>query len=488
MTAHKMSAEDLHARVPVANAPRKITLPVYYRDEKIADARMDPDMQVQTQDLAAWIKSRLRADVQEQLMRHRSIPADGLAPLGLSYDAEMARLVVRPAGEFMQRQDIAIRGHALAPGEEVVMPAAISGFANFRLGQDIVTEGGGGTAPGRDGRQPLRIDTDGAINIRNWVLEGRADYLEDASHSLARRDVRLVRDLPDKMVRLAAGDLSYPVTGFQSYQPMLGVSVARNFSLQPYRVTVPTGETSFTLDSPARVDVLVNGQRARTLRLDPGSYDISDFPVADGGNEVTLEITDAAGRVERKTFSLFSDQQLLQKGLHEFAYNAGIRSETVDRKLEYDAAAPGVSLFHRYGFSDTVTGGLSAQGDRDTRQAALSGLMVTKAGTFARNLRAVMRRDAARIWRRARRIAMSARSRAAIFPQPPSGAARTLPHWARRALPIPRPLKPACVTASLSSAMSTWALAGVTGSGATRRRMTIPTAPVSATAFHPPSA
>ena len=48
--------------------------------------------------------------------------------------------------------------------------------------------------------------------------------------------------------------------GFQSYQSLLGLTVARNFSLQPYRITQPLGQTSFFLKAPSKVEVLVNGR------------------------------------------------------------------------------------------------------------------------------------------------------------------------------------------------------------------------------------
>ncbi len=322
----------------------------------------------------------------------------------------------------MQKKDIALRGYAPEAGAAVLMPADLSAFVNLRGGQDIVTSG-----PEDNGRQPLRLDSDGAINFKNWVVEGRAHYTEDGVPAFVRDDVRLVHDLPESMVRLAAGDLSYPVIGFQSYQPMLGVSIARNFTLQPYRVTMPTGETSFVLESPSRVDVLVNGQQVQSLRLDPGSYDISDFPIADGGNDVTLMITDVTGRVERKTFSLFSDQQLLQKGLHEYTYNMGVVSENDASGIHYKTDTPALSLFHRYGLTETVTTGFSAQGSRDAKQAALLALAALPIGTVGvetavsdasatgaatrlsfRRTNAVTRRDfsATAIWRSAQFTAL----------------------------------------------------------------------------------
>lgn len=377
-----MGAAGMYDRLSVQNeatpvpAARQMTLPLYHRNAVVAQVRMDGDMNVQTEDIRSWATANMNAEGLS-LLAGRFVRADGTAPLSLAYDAANGVLMINPSPVLMRKKEIALRDRALAPGEVVLPPAALSGFVNLRGGQDIVTQG-----MGDEGRQPLRLDSDGAVNWRDWVLEGRMHYTEDAEQPLVRDDVRLVRDIPDKMVRLAAGDLSYPVTGFQSYQSMLGVSIARNFTLQPYRVTAPTGETSFTLDSPARVEVLVNGRQVQSLRLDAGAYDMSDFPVADGGNDVTLVITDATGRVERKTFSLFSDQQLLQKGLHEYTYNVGVASDRDADGITYRAENPVASFFHRYGVSDTATLGFSGQGDDTVQQATLLALVATPVGTL----------------------------------------------------------------------------------------------------------
>jgi len=117
--------------------------------------------------------------------------------------------------------------------------------------------------------------------------------------------------MPDHLVRTALGDLSYPVEGFQGFQPMLGLTVARNFDLQPYRVSEPTGQTSFFLNSPSRVDIYVNERKVQTMQLNSGPYDMADFPVVNGSNNVKLVITDASGRVEVKQVDIVSDANLL---------------------------------------------------------------------------------------------------------------------------------------------------------------------------------
>ena len=160
---------------------------------------------------------------------------------------------------------------------------------------------------------------------------------------------------------------------------MLGLTVARNFDLQPYRVSEPPGRTSFFLNSPSRVDIYVNDRKVQTLQLNSDPYDMNDFPVVNGSNNVKLVITDAAGRVEIRNVDIVSDANLLDAGLHKFAYNVGVISTTVNRARQYDSNQPVLSAFHRYGVSDSFTLGGNLQADR---MQGMAGVDATVGGTW----------------------------------------------------------------------------------------------------------
>lgn len=260
-----------------------------------------------------------------------------------------------------------------------VEPSAVSAFLNVRTGIDHVQQSSTGYG---EGLQPIRADFDGAINLHNWVIEGSARYTEDATYPWRRGNFRLVRDDPERRLRYTAGDLAYPTTGFQQFRPMAGVTVARNFALQPYRITEPRGQTSFFLRSPSTVEVLVNGRPIRTLRLAPGPHSLQDFNLADGGNDVVLQITDDVGRRETLRLSFFFDARLLAAGEHEFAYSVGVPSHPGDRGPEYATDTPAVSFFHRFGITDSFSAGMNFQGDENRQLMGVESLWATGFGTF----------------------------------------------------------------------------------------------------------
>lgn len=295
--------------------------------------------------------------------------------IGLQYDPAQVAVVANVVPTARRMEDVGVQEPTTAPLGKVVKPAAVSAFVNMYGATSYVQDLGI-----NEGFQPLNLDFDGAVNVRDWVLEGRVNYLQDEVNPLSLQDTRVVRDDPARMLRYQVGQVSYPVTGFQKFTPMLGAGVARNFSLQPYRITQPLGRSEFVLNSPATVDIYVNGARVKTLQLAAGVYALNDFPVVNGANNVKLVITDATGRSEEKTFPVVSDSNLLAQGLSEFALSGGVPMNATGRGLSYDGDRPQVVGLWRYGMDEAWTLGGNFQGDGDTQMAGLEQVRMSKLG------------------------------------------------------------------------------------------------------------
>jgi outer membrane usher protein len=349
-----------------------IAVPVYLDKRPMGMAQMlvmpDPQQSyVQAAPLLALLKNRIpdaHLKSLEGAAAHGFLKlADGArGGVALRFDDTLVALVVSVPSHSRKERSLRVGGPADMSHTLITPPAPVSAYMNFFGAEDYVDRG----VPAQDaGRQPFRLSTDGAVNVKGWVLENDGDFIEGAPHPWQRGDTRLVHDLPDQLVRTALGDLSYPVEGFQSFQPIFGLTVARDFDLQPYRVSAPTGQTSFFLNSPSRVDIYVNDRKVQSLQLNAGPFSISDFPVVNGSNDVKLVITDAAGRVEVRNVSIVSDDNLLAAGLSQFAYNVGVVSATANGTQRYEFDRPVLSVFHRYGVTDGLTLGANLQADQD---------------------------------------------------------------------------------------------------------------------------
>lgn len=319
--------------------------------------RFDPEGLLRALSEIPWPSERL-----QQLNNFKD--ADGLISLealpqaGLSYqlDEANARLeIIAPVAErdvlpYQLRRRFAPRG-------ERVPQTDFSAILNLRGGLDYVHEG----PETFQGRRPMTLGLDGALNWRGWVLEGEANYLEDAPEGpWERGDIRLLRDDPQSLVRYTAGDLRYPTAGFQTYFPMGGVAVTRLYSLDPYRRQTISASQQILLDLTSDVEIFVNGRRERSVRLPPGRYNLSDFPVASGLNDVEVRIIDAAGRERSLFIPFFFSPIFLAEGEHDFNYAVGATSQRFYDPYDYEGL--GFSAYHRYGLWDGFTLGATTQG------------------------------------------------------------------------------------------------------------------------------
>ncbi|MHB9118768.1 MAG: fimbria/pilus outer membrane usher protein [Burkholderiales bacterium] len=370
MLCSLLCTDSVAADFPPKNAV-PISVPLYLDKRLMGMAQMlvMPDPQssyVQAAPLLAMLKNLLPEEglkAMEAAAMHGflSVKDGDKGGVELRFDETLIALVVTIPSKNKKQQSLRVRRNFDVSNKIITPPSAVSAYLNIFGAQDYVD---GGMQPQYQGRQPFRMSADGALNMNGWVLESSGDYIGDDSRPWQRGNTRLVHDLPDHRIRTALGDLSYPVEGFQSFQPMLGLTVARSFDLQPYRVSEPTGQMSFFLNSPSRVDIYVNDRKVQTLQLNSGPFNISDFPVVNGSNNVKLVITDATGRVEVRNVDIVSDANLLAAGLHKFAYNIGFISTAVNREKQYDFGQPVLSAFHRYGLTDNLTLGGNLQADQ----------------------------------------------------------------------------------------------------------------------------
>ncbi len=174
-----------------------------------------------------------------------------------------------------------------------------------------------------------------------------------------RSQTRLTRDFFDSAIRLDAGEFNLPITGLQGAGALLGLSVARNYDdIRPFQNIHPSGRSALTLDRDSTIIVLVNGLESRRLHLAPGRYEFSDFGVPYGASNVKLLVEDLAGRREVTSLSLFNSVNLLQRGITDFGFSAGLRPGLSEGSYGGPVL---VSGYWTKGFTDRLTAGIGGQ-------------------------------------------------------------------------------------------------------------------------------
>lgn len=317
----------------------------------------------------AALRQRIRSTGQLTIIDMR---AEGLTP---EYDVSRVELRLGIPLEMRTTQSLSlVQGYGAEPGE-LLGAADVSGYINFLSGKEFVS-------PSQGTRPPFVTDFDGAFSVRGYTLEGVATYRDNAASTWQRGNVRFLHDEPDTRTRYSMGDLTYNLDGFQSFQSSGGIAIARNFGLQPYRSSAPVGQSDLNLDRNARVDVLVNGQMVRTLNLTPGRYNVRDFPLVGGTNDVTLRVTDEVGRVNYIRFPFVFDATVLAAGEQDFSYIVGVPSTTTAHGPDYHDNDHVISAYHAYGLTDQLTIGANYQGSNSVNVVGAEGRLATMFGTF----------------------------------------------------------------------------------------------------------
>ncbi len=262
-----------------------------------------------------------------------------------------------------------------------IQPLQYSAYLNIRGSVDLYEQG-----PDTGFQAPVFL-LNGAVNMKGVVLEGDAIWIPGSQgKDFQRLGTRLVYDDTEGLFRTTVGDLEPQSRGFQSAPDIAGISFFRSYSvLNPQQVIRPRGDRTFRLERASTVEVIVNGQQVRRLQLAPGNYNLRDFPFAQGGNDIRLNVLDDTGRSEVLRFNIFLDQTQLAKDLVEFGLYAGVKAPLAASGPDYTDEWV-VSGFVRGGLTDNITLGANFQADDRIQMAGIEAVFGTPLGSFGTNV------------------------------------------------------------------------------------------------------
>jgi outer membrane usher protein len=280
------NAQAANAGVQLNPTGQPITLTVPARDGGIylgdVVIRIDTNDQISfsSQRLLDLLSNVVDPDVLENLNAQFGdsgtlSPSDfGAYGIGVAYNSQDLTLELSIAAERRATRTVQVSPLDRARIGTFAQPADFSAYLNVRGNVDFLWEGPD------DGIQEPVMFLDGAIRLGGPVLESEAIWQPGTSGAdFQRLGSRLVVDDQQNLVRWAAGDLEPVSRSFQSVPEIAGLSVFRSYStLSPQQLARPRGDRTFQLDRASTVEVLVNGQAVPRLQLQPGTYDLRDFP------------------------------------------------------------------------------------------------------------------------------------------------------------------------------------------------------------------
>src|SRR5271155_964593 len=167
-------------------------------------------------------------------------------------------------------------------------------------------------------------------------------------------------DQPD-MRRTMLGDTAVTSGILGSTELLGGLSVAKDFSLDPYFLRSPTQDVAGILTTPSTVNVYRNGVLIKQEYLPPGSFNLNNIPGQVGQGNTQVVIRDALGNTRQINTPYYLGSQLLTEGLSDYDYGIGFDRNNLNSSFTY--GEPSLSAYHLYGLTNwlTVGGRLEAQ-------------------------------------------------------------------------------------------------------------------------------
>lgn len=217
-------------------------------------------------------------------------------------------------------------------------------------------------------------------NLSYFTLESTATYKEYELTPIQRNDTSLVHDFESQKMRLRIGDFYTGIQGFQSSLAAGGVQLQKQFSIYPDKGAINRRSTSLQIKKNSLLEVFINNILVLRTRVAAGPYNLKDLPLLYGQNRVKVILRDDFGGVEEFVVDLLFDDQILAKGVHDFAYQAGKPSYYLLNEKKYypDTFS---SFYHKYGVTDETTLFLNIQNYQTSNLFGFGAGILTPFGT-----------------------------------------------------------------------------------------------------------
>jgi outer membrane usher protein len=271
---------------------------------------------------------------------------------GVNFEFDESRLTIRIKADpaLLKRIELNFAG---GRQENLIQPRDISLIFNYGLQQDVAR----GT-----GFSSFSATQDAGMRIGDYLLASNTIFTRSQNKNRTTRLMTSVtRDNRASMTRTVIGDV-YAASGNLGAMLLLGgFSYGKSYSIEPSFMKRPALDYTGFLALPSQVDVYLDGVQIRSEKLSPGEFGLKNI-AADGGlHGLEIRIRDTLGREQTLNFPFYSSEALLQKGLHDYSYNAGIlRNNYGVESNRYSGLA--FSVFHRYGLTSRATVGFRTEG------------------------------------------------------------------------------------------------------------------------------
>ena len=267
-----------------------------------------------------------------------------LLPVGVRYELDASGLALRVTAPPALFGSTSLSMQELRP-PELKYPRSNSAFLNYAVaihpgvGTDVSTEAG--------------LSLFGAL--------AQTTVTRTSSGELLRGLTQITYDDRVRLRRWTLGETQVNGGVLGGGALILGATVAREYSLDPYLVRYPTLGFTAALATPSVVEVYVNDQLVRREQVPAGALNLSQLSVPQGSGAARFVIRDAFGREQNFASSYYLTNSVLGRGMQEYHYTlGGVRQNIGDSNST--VGPPALLAYHRVGVTDSLTIGFRAEG------------------------------------------------------------------------------------------------------------------------------
>jgi outer membrane usher protein len=207
----------------------------------------------------------------------------------------------------------------------------------------------------------LDLSNEVGVRVGGFLGISTFNYVRSKEEDRFVRLLTSVRaDNRETLGTMIFGDFSAASGPLGSVQTLGGISVSRNYSVDPYFIRFPSLSLSGTLNTPSELEIYVNDRLVRRGRLYPGDFRIEDVPARVGLGTAEVVIRDAYGRETVVSKPFFYSDRLLKSGLQEYSYGIGFLRKDLGQK-SFSYGEPVFIAFHNYGFTEGFKGGYALE-------------------------------------------------------------------------------------------------------------------------------
>jgi len=265
------------------------------------------------------------------------VSLNSLAPgIKFSVDERDLRLHLTADPSFLGEQ---VHDLYFGAPKDLVYKANTSGFVNYAVNYTS--------------NKQADLFTESALSLRGALLY---NTVSANNFGATRGLTSLTVDQRSAMRRWTFGDnlgFTGPLGG-DSW--IAGVTIAKEFAINPYFVRYPMLSVSTPISVPSVMEVQVNGQVVSREQVAPGMLDVRNLPMTLGRNDAQVIVRDAFGVERELSSSFYLTTSALSKGVQDYQYSVGFRRVGVGQK-SWDYRTPVALARHRIGITDHVTAG-----------------------------------------------------------------------------------------------------------------------------------